>query len=54
MPHAENSELVYDRYKALGGSVECIVKPGQDHHTHGLKDVTPVVAFLTDALAPKK
>ncbi len=54
VPHAENSELVYDRYKALGGPVERIVKPGQDHHPHGLKDVAPVVAFLNDALAPKK
>lgn len=54
VPHAENSELVYDRYKALGGPVERVVKPGQDHHPHGLKDVTPVVKFFTDALEPKK
>jgi len=54
VPHAENSELVYDRYKALGGPVERVVKPGQDHHPHGLKDVTPVVKFFTDALGPKK
>jgi len=54
VPHAENSELVYDRYKALGGQVERIVKPGQDHHPHGLKDVAPVVTFFTEALAPKK
>ena len=54
VPHAENSELVYDRYKALGGPVERVVKPGQDHHPHGLKDVTPVVKFFTDAFDPKK
>jgi pimeloyl-ACP methyl ester carboxylesterase len=54
VPHAENSELVYDRYKALGGPVERVVKPGQDHHPHGLKDVTPVVKFFTDALERKK
>src|SRR5579883_3143532 len=54
VPHAENSEVVFDRYKALGGPVEQIVKPGQDHHPHGLKDVTPVVKFFTDALEPKK
>lgn len=53
VPHAENSELVYDRYKALGGPVERVVKPGQDHHPHGLKDVTPVVAFFNAALEPK-
>lgn len=54
VPHAENSELVYDRYKELGGPVERVVKPGLDHHPHGLKDVTPVVKFFTDALTPKK
>jgi pimeloyl-ACP methyl ester carboxylesterase len=54
VPHAENSELVYDRYKALGGPADRVVKPGQDHHPHGLKDVTPVVKFFTDALGPKK
>ena len=54
VPHPENSELVYDRYKALGGPVERVVKPGQDHHPHGLKDVTPVIKFFTDALEPKK
>lgn len=54
VPHAENSELVYDRYTALGGPAERVVKPGQDHHPHGLKDVTPVVKFFSDALTPKK
>ena len=54
VPHVENSELVYDRYKALGGPVERVVKPGQDHHPHGLKDVAPVVKFFAAALEPKK
>ncbi|MGC4003035.1 MAG: prolyl oligopeptidase family serine peptidase [Pirellulales bacterium] len=49
VPHPENSELVFDRYTKLGGPVERIVKPGQDHHPHGLKDVTPVVDFFTKA-----
>ena len=46
VPHKENSEVVYDRIKALGGPVERIVKPGQDHHPHGLVDPTPIVAFF--------
>ena len=50
VPHAENSEVVYNRYKAMGGPVERVVKPGQDHHTHGLPDVRPVVAFFDRAL----
>lgn len=50
VPHGENSELVYDRYKKLGGPVERVVKPGLDHHPHGLTDVTPVVTFFNKAL----
>jgi pimeloyl-ACP methyl ester carboxylesterase len=46
VPHQENSELVYDRYRKLGGPVERIVKPGQDHHPHGLTDPKPIVDFL--------
>jgi pimeloyl-ACP methyl ester carboxylesterase len=49
VPHAENGGLVYTRYKALGGPVERVVKPGQDHHPHGLKDVRPVVNFFRAA-----
>jgi pimeloyl-ACP methyl ester carboxylesterase len=46
VPHRENSDLIYDRYKALGGPVERIVKPGQDHHPHGLTDPRPIVEFF--------
>ena len=46
VPHRENSEVVYDRYKALGGPVARIVKPGQDHHPHGLTDPGPIVVFF--------
>ena len=53
VPHAENSGLVYDRYKTLGGPAVRVVKPGQGHHPHGLEDVTPVVDFFTAALVPK-
>ena len=49
LPVAENSVVVYDRYRALGGPAERVVKPGQDHHPHGLADVTPVVRFFAAA-----
>lgn len=49
VPHLENSELVYTRYQALGGPIERIVKPGQDHHPHGLTDPGPIVAFFEKA-----
>ncbi len=50
VPHSENSELLYERYKALGGPVERIVKPGGDHHPHGLEDPKPVVDFFNRVL----
>ena len=49
VPHRENSEVVYDRYKALGGPVERIVKPEADHHPHGLTDPRPIVEFFERA-----
>jgi pimeloyl-ACP methyl ester carboxylesterase len=51
VPHQENSEVVYIRYLALGGPVERIVKPGQDHHPHGLTDPRPIVDFFEKARA---
>ena len=42
--------IVYTRYKALGGPVERIVKPGLDHHPHGLTDPRPVVEFFESVL----
>ena len=46
VPAGENSDLVYQRYKVLGGLVERIVKPGQDHHPHGLADPRPIADFF--------
>ncbi len=47
--HQENSEVLYQRYRALSGPVERIVKPGCDHHPHGLKDPKPIVEFFQRA-----
>lgn len=46
VPPAENALVVADRYRALGGTIELIRKPGVGHHPHGLDDPTPVVEFL--------
>ena len=54
VPHKENSEIVYHRYKALGGSVERVVKAGGDHHPHGLPDPRPVVEFFEKAWSSRK
>ena len=39
----------WNPYKAMGGPVERIVKPGADHHPHGLTDPRPIVAFFERA-----
>jgi len=44
-PLAENTAIVAKRYKALGGTIEVIHKPGVGH-THGLKDPKPIVDFI--------
>ena len=46
VPPEENGLVVAERYRALGGTVELIHKPGIGHHPHGLDDPTPVVEFL--------
>jgi len=51
VPAAENALLIEQRYKALGGVVQVIHKPGVDHHPHGMDDPAPVVKFIIEAAA---
>lgn len=46
VPKAENTDIVRQRYMALGGDFALIVKHGCDHHPHGLLDPTPIVNFI--------
>lgn len=46
VPVAENTAVLAARYRALGGSIEIISKPGVGHHPHGLEDPTPIVEFI--------
>jgi pimeloyl-ACP methyl ester carboxylesterase len=46
VPFAENTKLLEERYRALGGKIEVIAKAGVDHHPHSLKDPQPIVNFL--------
>jgi lysophospholipase L1-like esterase/pimeloyl-ACP methyl ester carboxylesterase len=46
VPWDENTGVLADRYKRLGGSITLIPKPGADHHPHGLPDPTPIVEFI--------
>jgi hypothetical protein len=46
VPWDENTGVVAERYRKLGGSITLIAKPGVKHHPHGLDDPTPIVDFL--------
>jgi len=42
----ENTGIVQERYKKLGGEIQVIVKPGVGHHPHSLEDPKPIVDFI--------
>lgn len=46
VPVAENTAVVEQRYKALGGTITVFHKAGCNHHPHGLDDPTPVVNLI--------
>ena len=46
VPWDENTGVLAERYRKLGGSVTLIAKPGVGHHPHGLDDSTPIVDFI--------
>lgn len=52
VPWEENTGLVAERYRKLGGQITLITKKGVGHHPHGLEDSTPIVEFIaTHAMA---
>ncbi len=46
VPWDENTGIIAERYKAMGGSIDLICKPGVGHHPHGLDDSTPIIEFI--------
>jgi pimeloyl-ACP methyl ester carboxylesterase len=46
VPVRENTAILEERYKALGGSIQVIHKPGVKHHPHSLRDPAPIVDFV--------
>ena len=46
VPWEENTGVIAERYRKLGGSITLIPKPGVGHHPHGLEDPTPIVDFI--------
>ncbi len=57
VPVSENTDVLLDRYRKLGGRIEVIRKPGVGHHPHSLKDPAPIVEFVLkhtkSRIAPK-
>jgi pimeloyl-ACP methyl ester carboxylesterase len=46
VPWQENTGMVAERYRKLGGDITLIAKPGIGHHPHGLDDSTPIIEFI--------
>jgi pimeloyl-ACP methyl ester carboxylesterase len=46
VPWDENTGVIAERYRKLGGSIKLIAKPGVGHHPHGLKESTPIIEFI--------
>lgn len=46
VPVDENTLVAQERYLAMGGIFELIVKQGAGHHPHGLEDPQPIVDFV--------
>ncbi|MDP8245078.1 MAG: GDSL-type esterase/lipase family protein [Candidatus Hinthialibacter antarcticus] len=46
VPMDENTNILQERYKKLGGLIRVITKKGVGHHPHSLKDPAPIVDFI--------
>lgn len=46
VPVAENTAILAERYRELGGRIETLIKPDCGHHPHSLKDPKPIVEFV--------
>ncbi len=46
VPFEENGKLLKDAYEKAACPIEVHIKPGADHHPHGLSDPAPLVWFI--------
>lgn len=46
VPYRENGYYIEQAYKKAGLDIEVFIKPGCDHHPHGLENPAPVVEFI--------
>lgn len=54
VPMAENTSIIEERYKKLGGQITVIAKPGVGHHPHSLVDPKPIVSFVLSHTLQRK
>lgn len=43
VPYEENGAQLYRMYTEANAPIQLILKPGCDHHPHGLEDNTPLI-----------
>ncbi len=48
VPYVENGEIFSNEYKAKGGDIMTIVKPGCDHHPHSIYNPKPISDFIME------
>ena len=46
VPYDENGKLLVEKMRAAGKELTLIIKPGCEHHPHGLEDLTPLLDFV--------
>lgn len=46
VPYCENGALLENYYKENGGTIEVHIKPGCDHHPHGLENPAVIADFM--------
>lgn len=51
VPPSENSDILVQRYRELGGAIQELRRPELGHHPHSLKDPAPLVDFALEAVA---
>jgi hypothetical protein len=54
VPVRENTAIVEQRYKELGGEIHALHKPHVGHHPHGLDDPQPLVDFILQKTYPAR
>ncbi len=52
VPYEENAAVVKQRYEALGGPIQVILKPGFGHQPCGLEDPEPILDFIRRHSSP--